>query len=468
MESTKLVIEASREGDTEILNKLLQENPSLLDDVAFGNPPESVLHVAIKGGHVRFVIELMKHNKKLAREFDRGGFRPLDIAAIMGNVEMVKQILRLDPGLCLLKGKGQRTALHYAASKGNVEVIDELLSTCPDCLKDVTFSQETALHLALKCYQFEAFKVLVKWLEINKLQSIINWPDFNGNTVLHIAASTKQHESIELLLICKGICATIKVNAKNFKGVTAADILDIVMESPDDFHSRQLILQHAGENHSISFVSQAKHQQNIADHQSQPSKDWFNYFKFQIQRESPSDTRNVLLVVAALIATVTFQAGVTPPSSILDMSNQPNDENQAGPPPASILPPLRQRNPVAVSGIAAASAIFGSHATSYLFLFSNSLGLTASLSIIIYLTRGFPFQRELLICVFAMMFSYGFSVSGILKGQKQEKEMAGYILLTVAFLLPFLIRWLPTWGKMAWKKCARRRFFKVNILPVDN
>ncbi|CDP09408.1 unnamed protein product [Coffea canephora] len=401
MESTKLVIEASREGDTEILNKLLQENPSLLDDVAFGNPPESVLHVAIKGGHVRFVIELMKNNKKLAREFDRGGFRPLDIAAIMGNVEMVKQILRLDPGLCLLKGKGQRTALHYAASKGNVEVIDELLSTCPDCLKDVTFSQETALHLALKCYQFEAFKVLVKWLEINKLQSIINWPDFNGNT------------SIELLLICKGICATIKVNAKNFKG-----------------------------NHSISFVSQAKHQQNIADHQSQPSKDWFNYFKFQIQRESPSDTRNVLLVVAALIATVTFQAGVTPPSSILDMSNQPNDENQA--------------------------AIFGSHATSYLFLFSNSLGLTASLSIIIYLTRGFPFQRELLICVFAMMFSYGFSVSGILKGQKQEKEMAGYILLTVAFLLPFLIRWLPTWGKMAWKKCARRRFFKVNILPVDN
>nr|XP_027108952.1 ankyrin repeat-containing protein BDA1-like [Coffea arabica] len=397
MESKKSVIDAAREGDTEILNKLLQENPSLLDDVAFGNPPESVLHVAIKGGHVRFVIELMKHNKKLAREFDRGGFRPLDVAAIMGNVKMVKQILRLDPGLCLLKGKGQRTALHYAASKGKVEVIDELLSSCPDCLKDVTFSQETALHLALKCYQFEAFKVLVKYLEIHMLHWIINWRDFNGNTVLHLAASTKQHECIEVLFSSRDIYATVKVNAKNFKGVTAADILDIVMESSDDFRSRQLILQHASGDHSTNSVSQAKHQPNRADYQSQPSKDWFKYFKFQVQRDSPSATRNALLVVAALIATVTFQAGVTPPSGVLDKPNQPNpDQNQAG------LPSPPAYNPIAVSGLAAASAIFGSHATSYLFLFSNSLGLTASLSIIIYLTGGFPFQRELLISIFAI------------------------------------------------------------------
>lgn len=462
MEKKRSLIDAAREGDTDMLNKMLQENPSLLDDVSYRSNSESALCVAIKAGHVRFAVELMKHNKNLGREFGGGGFRPLDVAASMGNVEMVKQLLKLDPGLCLLKGNCQRTALHCAASKGKVEVIDVLVNSCPECLQGVTFRQETALHLALKNYQFEAFKVLIKYLEIHKLQWIINWPDFKGNTVLHLAASTKQHECIELLFSSRDIYAMLKVNAKNLKGVTAADILDIVMESSDDFHSRQLILQHASGDNSTNSVSQAKHQQNRADCQSQPSKDWFKYFKFQIQRDSPSDVRNALLVVAALIATVTFQAGVSPPSVVLDKPTQPNpDQNQAG----SQLQAAHNR--IAVSGLAAASAIFGSHASSYLFLFSNSLGLTASLSIIIYLTGGFPFQRELLISIFAMMSTYGFSASGILKEQRKENEVVGYVLLTVAFLLPFLMRWLPTWGKMAWKKC-NRRFSKENLLPVEH
>lgn len=194
MESRKSIIDAAREGDIETLNKLLQENPFLLDDIAFGSAPESVLHVATKAGHVNFVHELMKHNNMLGRELNKGGYRPLDIAAIMGNVAIVKELLRLDPEICLLKGKDGRTALHHAASKGKVEVIDELVSTYPDCLKDVTFHHETALHLALKSYQFGAFRVLVKYLESHKLQSIINWRDYNGNTVLHLAALKKQHE----------------------------------------------------------------------------------------------------------------------------------------------------------------------------------------------------------------------------------------------------------------------------------
>ena len=76
--------------------------------------------------------------------------------------------------------------------KGRIEVIDELLSTCPELIKDVTIHGETALHLALESSQFDAFQVLVKWLERLHMETIINWVDFNGNTVLILAAFRKQ------------------------------------------------------------------------------------------------------------------------------------------------------------------------------------------------------------------------------------------------------------------------------------
>ncbi|WRX07885.1 PGG domain - like 1, partial [Theobroma cacao] len=139
-----------------------------------------------------------------------------------------------------------------------------------------------------------------------------------------------------------------------------------------------------------------------------------------MERDSPSDTRNVLLVVAALIASVTFQEGLNPPSGLLEYDSQSN--------PASGN--VTRAGPAVTSAFVAASALLGTQATSYLFLFWNSFGLTASLSIIIYLTGGFPFQRELLISMLSMMFSYGFSIYG-----RDSPSDVRNILLIVATLI---------------------------------
>ncbi|KAI3444824.1 hypothetical protein Pfo_001489, partial [Paulownia fortunei] len=196
------------------------------------------------------------------------------------------------------------------------------------------------------------------------------------------------------------------------------------------------------------------------DLQSEPSKNWFKYFKFQMQRDSPGDTRNALLVVAALIATVCFQAGIDPPNGILDKAPRSNTPNQG----------VQERSfvgPAEGSALAAAAAIFGSRATSFLFLFANSLGLTASTCIIIYLTAGFPFQRELHIALYSMMFTYGFAISTIIKGIDTKKKTMAHLLVTIAFTLPFAQRWLPRWGRRAWKHC-RNRDVRKTPLPTNN
>ncbi|KAK6285360.1 hypothetical protein POUND7_011539 [Theobroma cacao] len=398
------LFEAARTGNIEVLYDLLEKNPLILTDVALSCSTETPLHVAVKAGQLDFVHQIMKHKPEFAGEMRKDGYRPLDIAVVTGHIDIVRQLLKTEFQIFRLPGKDQRTALHYAAAKGRVEIINELISTCPKCITDVTSYGETALHLAVKNNQFPAFSVLVNWLE-----------------------NLKEKTSLELLVgknnVFNGI---LEVNAPNSKGLTAMDILDIVMEEPNDIQMRKIL-----QNDTVI----AKKKQSWHDLAEEPLKDWFKYFKFQLERDSPSDTRNVLLVVAALIASVTFQEGLNPPSGLLEYDSQSN--------PASGN--VTRAGPAVTSAFVAASALLGTQATSYLFLFWNSFGLTASLSIIIYLTGGFPFQRELLISMLSMMFSYGFSIYGM-----TEKDGVAYALLTVAFVLPFALRWLPTWVNKAW------------------
>ncbi|KAL2478035.1 Ankyrin repeat family protein [Forsythia ovata] len=454
----KKLLDAARAGNLEVLENFLEENPSILVDLRLISPTESLLHVATKAGKLDFVLELLKLDPEIAGELNKDGFRPLEIAVIMGNLSIVKELLRANHELCQLKGKYQRTALHYAAMKGRVDIIDELLSTCPYSIQDITDHGETSLHLSVKNYQFDACSMLIKWLEKLGMESLVNLGDCDGNTVMHIAVLTKQHMTIDLLLNGNITGETIKVNATNAKGLTALDILDIVIENSYDVRIRE-ILQGAGairaqDAFTITTENSPKTKpiKQQLNPPSDPSKNWFKYFKFQIQRDSPSNTRNALLVVAALIATVSFQAGVNPPAGILDNNPPPT----SSPPSKQMSPEKRSVGPAEASGLAAAAAIFGSHATAVMFLFTNSLGLTASLCIIIYLTAGFPFQRELHISLYSMMFTYGFAISSILKGTKAKTKAMMYILLTIAFTLPFALRWLPRWGKKAWKNWRRR------------
>jgi ankyrin repeat protein len=87
-----------------------------------------------------------------------------------------------------LQDNDGRTPLHWAAIKGRVNVIDEILSTSLESAEVITKHGETVLHLGVKNNQYEAVKYLTEMLNITKL---IDKPDNDGNTVLHLATAGK-------------------------------------------------------------------------------------------------------------------------------------------------------------------------------------------------------------------------------------------------------------------------------------
>uniref|UniRef100_A0A5B7C048 Uncharacterized protein n=1 Tax=Davidia involucrata TaxID=16924 RepID=A0A5B7C048_DAVIN len=289
------LVEYAASGDVAALNALLKVDPLILEKVALAPVADTPLHIAALAGKTDFVKELLKRTPSFALELNQDGLSPMHIAAAKGHIYVVKELLKLCMGMdqCLLKDRGARTPLHYAAIKGRVDIIGELLAHCPQAVEEVTARGETALHLAVKNNQFEALRVFVQWLNNNNhghgKKLIINAEDKEGNTILNLAIATKQLQ-----------------------------VVDLLRKQSELQHKEQIVEIDGGSGtHSIMLPQTDLGIQKAAEDTSKSKSK-------NIRIRKKSKYEKLIPVVASLIASVTFQAGVTPPQSVWKEGMKPD------------------------------------------------------------------------------------------------------------------------------------------------
>ncbi|XP_023637596.1 ankyrin repeat-containing protein BDA1 isoform X2 [Capsella rubella] len=249
----------------------------------------------------------------------------MHLALQNNHVRTVRGFVAIYSSLVSIKGRGRITPLHHVARIGDAELLSEFLLACPSSIYDLTIKCETAVHIAVKNYQFMAFKVLLGWIKRVNRKEILDWKDEDGNTVFHIAALTDQNEVMKLLR------KTVKVKAKNLAGKTAMDILQ-THQSPCLPVAKKL-LQSAKErlfcgstmtlaeylSKELSFIEKRNTLLGLS-----------NLSMTRDRSLNISDPRNAILVVAILIVTATYQAGLSPPGGFWQDTDLSNHSHIAG------------------------------------------------------------------------------------------------------------------------------------------
>ncbi|MCL7045392.1 hypothetical protein MKW94_014771, partial [Papaver nudicaule] len=439
---------AALTGNVVHLHQLLNEDPLMLHSAALASA-ETPLHVASICGNLQFAKEMIRLKPEFAAELNQNGFGSIHLASANGHVEIVKELLMLNRDHCRLKGRERSTPLHYAAVKGRNDVINELISCCEDSVEDITIRDETALHLAVKNNQFEALRIMVDMVRRLNKGEILNKKDQEGNTVLHLAASLKNREAsiyiaiaVELLLNKAPTFKPLEVNLMNKSNLTALDHLLLVLPMEANDRDIEAILRQAGEKRAqeIGRVLDLQVVENYSNNQTEitvaesPLDRLVGFFKFQRERDSPSDARNALLVIVVLIATATYQAGLSPPGGVWQDSGNVNNQTTSG-----------SNNYVSTNttGYAPGVAILSkSDAISFgIFLFFNSAGFYVSLFMIHILTCGFPLRLELHMCIWAMGFTYSITMFTITPNGRLG-IMFNVLVVLFPIGIPFMSKWI--------------------------
>eukprot|EP00257_Ricinus_communis_P017620 XP_015576097.1 ankyrin repeat-containing protein BDA1 [Ricinus communis] len=393
MEDSALLYEAAARGCMTTLNTLIQKDKLILHRVSLTSFTDTPLHVSALLGHLCFTITILELNPGLASELDFRQRSPLHLASAEGHTEIVKALLRVRDGACLARDQDGRIPLHLAAMRGRIQVIQELVTACPASVSEL-LDGDTVLHLCVKYNHLGALKLLVLIME--EEDEIVK-ENQEGNTILHLSVRLKQSKTIRYLLSLPGIKS--RANALNGMGLTALDVLQLGSRDYRTLEIQNLLIE-AGARRSKELTSSnftlmpnsgAKSASSSAaifpSKSSRKSKSWFSKCMRLLEYDR-EETRGALMIVATVIATITFQAALNPPGGVW----QQNYTNNLGGPACS------DTNVCEAGTSVLAYANPEAHIT---FLTYNSVAFVASLSVIALIVGGFPLRNKFCVWLLA-------------------------------------------------------------------
>ncbi|XP_054780822.1 protein ACCELERATED CELL DEATH 6-like [Prosopis cineraria] len=264
----------------------------------FSIPNSILLHVAL-------LQEMVDKKEELMYLRDEAGDTALHCAASRGFVQGVRILLQKSKFLAWERNSNYHLPIHLATQSGHVLVVKELLAMgWPLTRFFLNGEGQNILHVAAMRGQNKMVKYL---LTDPKMHSeIVNEKDINGDTPLHLASKRLWLWSLLILSRHK----MVNVNLTNNQGFTARDIIRMQCKIP--MTSRELladaILQRAG----VLIQENLLREQNLAS----------AGIECKVKNAA-----NTLMLVAILIATVTFAAGFTLPGGFYS-SDDPFDEQR--------------------------------------------------------------------------------------------------------------------------------------------
>ncbi|KAF3615577.1 putative ankyrin repeat-containing protein-like isoform 2 [Capsicum annuum] len=151
------------------------------------------LHAAVIHEHEDCIRSLWRWNNPLCEEPNLWGWNSLHYAVKLGVEDVVSDMLAWKTSLVYLPASNENDwtrAIHIAASEGDINMINKLLNHRPDCRDMFNRNNQNALHVSVLNNQD---KVVCSLLDSDKCDSLVDEPDRDGNTPLHLLAVSGNH-----------------------------------------------------------------------------------------------------------------------------------------------------------------------------------------------------------------------------------------------------------------------------------
>ncbi|XP_021718434.1 protein ACCELERATED CELL DEATH 6-like [Chenopodium quinoa] len=324
---------------------IVDEFPEALAQLLEG---KSVVHAAIIAKRKDILEMMVKGYRELLYEkTDEMGRKPLSYAAYTGFLDGVQYIIDEFRNQAYKIDETGSFPIHWACSGGDIKIVKEFFSRLPMKARlTLNNKGQNILHVAAANGRAEVVKHILQQPE---LEMMINMKDEDGNTPLHLASKRKHPKVVYDFTWDDRVNLTLQ----NKDGLTALDIAEDYGDQIPSFKERLtwLSLKYAGvprapEFHclNINIIEPANMTMNsniinaqhtFVNNQNGPPTFMLLNQQSNLGRSHPNNNKpknkykqriHTLLVVATLVATITFASGFTVPGGY---SNNKPDEGMA-------------------------------------------------------------------------------------------------------------------------------------------
>ncbi|XP_062083694.1 ankyrin repeat-containing protein At5g02620-like [Humulus lupulus] len=462
---------AVKYGHSDVVNSLIKEDPGLV--YISNDSGESPLFIAVDKGFHKIAVSILgsisdwsgscgsgrdnmtvmhaaadyqvvvtkllqKCNAEILEEKDKRGRTALHYAAYVGNSKVVELFLKHNRSIAYIKDDKGMSAMHIAAMKGHIHVINELVKHCPDVCELLDNNNQTPLHVAVRSGREDTVRNFLH--RSDHFDGIMpNEQDNQGNTPLHVAA-LNGHLGI-LIMLAKD--PRVEKRASNHKGKTVIEIIQSSTQLPiinKRFSIGCLAILGEEERLEKRFDSEITRTSlpnedlkpqspiNLLDGtQSSDEEEHEKHRKEDGNNNSSNKSwdKNLVevnLLVATIIASITFAAAVSMPGGY---------GNPDG------MPILRKKLDFKIF-LALDSVAFGLAAASMIIHF-----LFVSFSKLLGRTLSYPFWTIMLLTYFSIAFTVFAFVEAFQASLKQTSGSLPAICALLSFTIPFIIYAIP-------------------------